>query len=213
MLKPILIPIVAAALFVAALIAPAPASAQTADSNPTGDSSILRDPEIPVLGNAKGDITIVEWFDYRCPYCKKVNPDLLKVVKDDGQVRLVFKEWPVFGGVSVYAAKLALAAKYQNKYAEAHEALISAPEKLTEENVQSILTQAGIDLARAQGDLATHQKAIEALLARNQEQAMALNFQGTPAFIIGRFRVPGALDAKTLKLAITEARVEAKKKK
>lgn len=213
MLKTKLMPIVAAALFVAALVAPAPASAQTANSDPTSDSSILRDPDIPVLGNAKGDITVVEWFDYRCPYCKKVNPDLLKVVKDDGQIRLVFKEWPMFGGVSIYAAKLALAAKYQNKYAEAHEALISATEKLTEENVQSMLTQAGIDLARAQGDLVTHQKAIEALLARNEEQAMALNFQGTPGFIIGRFRVPGALDAKTLKLAITDARAEAKKKK
>lgn len=213
MLKAKLIPIIAVALFIATLIALPAARSQTADSDPTSDNSILRDPEIPLFGNPKGDITIVEWFDYRCPYCKKVNPDLLKVVKDDGRVRLIFKEWPVFGGVSVYAAKLALAAKYQNKYGEAHEALISAPEKLTEENVQSLLTQAGIDVAQAQSDLATHTKAIDAILARNQEQARALGFQGTPAFIIGRFRVPGALDAKTFKLAITEARAEAKKKK
>jgi protein-disulfide isomerase len=87
--------------------------------------SILRDPDIPVLGNQKGDITIVEYFDYRFPYCKKVNPELQKVVSDDGHVRLVFKDWPIFGDVSIYAARLALAAKYQNKYAEAHEALIA----------------------------------------------------------------------------------------
>jgi len=110
----------------------------------------------------------------------------------------------------VYAAKLALAAKYQNKYGEAHEALISATEKLTEANVQSVLTQAGIDVVQAQNDLAAHQESIDAMLARNQEQARALSFQGTPAFIIGHFRVPGALDAKTFKLAITDA--EAKKK-
>lgn len=211
MMKSKLMPIVAAALFAMTFVAQ-PARAETAANNALSDNSILRDPEIPVLGNAKGDITIVEWLDYRCPYCKKVNPDLLKVVQEDGHIRLVFKEWPVFGGVSVYAAKLALAAKYQNKYAEAHEALIGATEKLTEENVQSTLAQAGIDVERAKSDLAANQKAIDAMLARIHEQALALGFQGTPAFIIGHFRVPGALDAKTFKQAISEARAAAAKK-
>jgi protein-disulfide isomerase len=208
-----LMPIAAAALFAAALIVQPPARAETANSDTLSDNSVLRDPEIPIFGNAKGDITIVEWFDYRCPYCKKVHPDLLKVVQEDGHVRLVFKEWPVFGGVSIYAAKLALAAKYQNKYAEAHEALISATQKLSEENVQSTLAQAGIDVDRAKSDLAANQVAIDSILARNHEQALALSFQGTPAFIIGHFRVPGALDAKTFKQAVAEARTAAKKGK
>lgn len=206
-------PILAAALAAAILILPPQARAEPAKTDVLSESNILRDPDIPVFGNAKGDITIVEYFDYRCPYCKKVNPDLLKVVREDGRVRLVFKEWPVFGGVSVYAAKLALAAKYQNKYAEAHEALISTTAKLSEENVQSILAQAGIDVERAKSDLVANQKAVDAILARNHEQALALSFQGTPAFIIGHFRVPGALDAATFKQAIAEARAAKQKQK
>jgi protein-disulfide isomerase len=164
------------------------------------------------LGNPKGDITIVEYFDYRCPYCKKVNPVLQKIVKEDGHIRLVFKDWPVFGDVSVFAARLALAAKYQNKYPEAHEALISSPDKLTEANVRAQLAQAGVDVERAQSDLAAHSKEIDALLARNHEQALALEFQGTPAFIIGKFRVPGVLDEANFKQAIADSRAAVKKK-
>ena len=187
--------------------------AQSADQDPISIEAITRDPAIPVMGNPKGDLTIVEYFDYRCPYCKKVNPVLHKVVKDDGHIRLIFKDWPVFGDVSVYAARLALASKYQNKYPQAHEALISATEKLTEANVQAMLAKAGIDVARAQRDLVTHAKDVDALLARNHEQALALEFQGTPAFIIGKFRVPGALDEKNFKLAIADSRKAAKSKK
>ena len=87
--------------------------------------AVLRDADNPVLGNPQGDITIVEYFDYQCPYCKKVAPELAKVVKDDGKIRLVPKDWPILGDPSKYAAKLVLAAKFQNKYQAAHEALIS----------------------------------------------------------------------------------------
>jgi protein-disulfide isomerase len=213
MMKMKLMPIVAAALvFAAAAVLQPQARAEPARTDALSENSILRDPDIPVLGNAKGDITIVEYFDYRCPYCKKVNPELMKVVQEDGKVRLVFKDWPVFGDASVYAAKLALAAKYQNKYPEAHEALISMKEKLSEATVHSSLAQAGIDVERAKSDLAANQKSIDATLARNHQQAVALSFQGTPAFIIGHFRVPGALDAKTFKQAIAEARAAAKRK-
>lgn len=188
------------------------AGAQSAKQDPLSNESILRDPTIPSVGNPKGDITIVEYFDYRCPYCKKVNPILQKIVREDGHIRLVFKDWPVFGDVSVYAARLALASKYQNKFAEAHEALISATEKLTEDNVQSTLVRAGIDVERAKRDLAANEKEIGAILARNNEQAEALGFQGTPAFIIGHFRVPGALDEANFKRAIADSRAAAKLK-
>lgn len=183
-------------------------NAQSAESNALSRESILRDPDIPVMGNPKGDLTIVEYFDYRCPYCKTVSPELQKVAREDGHVRLVFKDWPVFGDVSIYAAKLSLAAKYQNKYREAHDALISTSEKLNEDNVRAILTRAGIDVGRATRDLAANQKAIDALLARNNKQAIALGFQGTPAFIVGHFRVPGALDAAMFKQVIKEARAQ-----
>lgn len=209
-----LLPFLAAMLAVTAVatVQMPQAKAQSADQDPLSTESILRDPGIPAMGNPKGDITIVEYFDYRCPYCKKVNPVLQKIVHDDGHIRLVFKDWPVFGDVSVYAARLGLAAKYQNKYAQAHEALISVKEKLSEANVQTTLAQAGIDVDRAQRDLAANRKEIDVLLARNHEQAVALEFQGTPAFIIGNFRVPGALDEANFKRAIADSRAAAKRK-
>lgn len=174
-------------------------------------ASVLRDPEIPSLGNPKGDLTIVEYFDYQCPYCKKVAPDLAQVAKEDGKVRLVLKDWPVFGEVSTSAAKLVLASKYQNKYAEAHDAVIGASEKLTDAGVTDLLTKAGVDVARATTDLKTHQQTIDELLARNAAQAEAFGFDGTPAFIVGTFRVPGALSMAAFKAAIADARAAARK--
>jgi len=173
--------------------------------------SVLRDPEIPSLGNPKGDLTIVEFFDYQCPYCKKVTPELAQLVKEDGNIRLILKDWPVFGDISVAAAKLVLASKYQNKYVEAHQALIGASTKLTEAGIRDLLATAGVDVARATADLQTNQKAIDDLLSRNSDQAEAFGFQGTPGFIVGTFRVPGVLEMSVFKQVIADARAAAKK--
>src|SRR5271170_361464 len=86
-------------------------------------ASVLHDPDIPSLGNPNGDLTIVEFIDYQCPYCKKTVPQLAQLAKDDGNIRIVLKDWPIFGDVSVDAARLVLASKYQDKYLEAHAAL------------------------------------------------------------------------------------------
>jgi protein-disulfide isomerase len=173
--------------------------------------SVLRDPEIPSLGNPQGDLTIVEYFDYQCPYCKKVVPELAQLAKEDGNIRLVMKDWPIFGDVSVSAAKLALAAKYQNKYAEAQGALIAANAKLTEASVNELLAKAGVDVAKAAADLKAHQQSIDDLLARNTAQAEAFGFQGTPGFIVGTFRIPGVLEMTVFKQVIADARKAAKK--
>lgn len=175
--------------------------------------SVLRDSEIPSLGNPKGDLTIVEFFDYQCPYCKKVMPELAQLVKEDGNIRLVLKDWPVFGDVSVAAAKSVLASKYQNKYTEAHQALIGASTKLTEASIHDLLAAAGVDVARATSDLQTNQKAIDNLLSRNSDQAEAFGFQGTPGFIVGTFRVPGVLEMSVFKQVIADARAAAKKQR
>ena len=97
-------------------IAPGSARAQSDDENVLTEALVLRDPDIPVAGNPNGDITIVEYFDYQCPYCRKLEPELRQVVQDDGKVRLVLKDWPILGPVSVVAARMALACKYQDKY-------------------------------------------------------------------------------------------------
>jgi len=175
--------------------------------------AVLRDPEIPALGNSDGDLTVVEYFDYQCPYCKKLAPQIAQVVRDDGKIRLVLKDWPIFGAVSKSAAQLALAAKYQNKYQEAHDALINAKEKLSDATIPELLTKAGVDVEKAKQDLQAHQKTIEDVLIHNNAQADAFGFQGTPGFIVGFFRVPGVVEMKVFKQIIADARAAAKKRK
>jgi len=175
--------------------------------------SVLRDPEIPDSGNPKGDLTIVEYFDYQCPYCRKLAPQLAQVAREDGNIRIVLKDWPVFGDVSISAAKLVLAAKYQSKYAEAHDALIGANVKLTEAVINDLLAKGGVDVAIATADLQAHLKSIDDLLARNSAQAEAFGFRGTPGFIVGTFRVPGVVEMNVLKQMIADARAAAKKRK
>jgi protein-disulfide isomerase len=183
-----------------------------ASDNVLTESAVLRDPDIPVAGNADGDITIVEYFDYNCPYCRKVEPELRQVVQDDGKVKLVYKDWPVLGPVSVAAARMALATKYQDKYVAAHDALMGTASRLTEPRIRELLEAAGIDVDRAAKDLETNAKAIDAILARNNDQATAFGFKGTPSFIIGKFRVPGALTMAQFDQAIADARKAAAKK-
>ncbi|MCO5132138.1 MAG: DsbA family protein [Xanthobacteraceae bacterium] len=177
------------------------------------ESAVLRDPDIPVAGNKDGDVTIVEYFDYNCPYCRKLAPELAQVVFDDGKVRMVFKDWPILGPVSVYASKMALATKYQGKFAEAHEALMSTSSRLTEARVRELLAKAGIDVERATRDMEAHGGDIDRVLARNAEQAKAFGFRGTPSFIVGKFRVPGILTMAQFERAIADARAAAKARK
>jgi protein-disulfide isomerase len=170
------------------------------------EALVLRDPDIPAAGNLDGDITIVEWFDYQCPYCRKIEPELRQVVQDDGKVRLVLKDWPILGEVSKIAARMALAAKYQDKFLVAHEAMIGVNSKLTEPRIRELLAGAGIDMDRLNRDVTTNAKAIDAILARNNGQAEAFGFRGTPSFIVGKFRVPGILTMAEFEMVIADAR-------
>ena len=192
-------------------LASTPAFGEGSEETVLTEALVLRDPEIPVAGNANGDITIVEYFDYQCPYCRKVEPELRQVVQDDGKVRLVLKDWPILGPVSVVASRMALASKYQDKFVQAHDALIGVNSKLTEPRIRELLASAGIDVDRATSDLAANAKAIDAILARNNDQATAFGFNGTPAFIVGKFRVPGVLTMAQFDMAIADARKAAAK--
>jgi protein-disulfide isomerase len=186
-------------------IAPRSALAQS-DETVLTEALVLRDPDIPVAGNATGDITIVEYFDYQCPYCRKLEPELRQVVQDDGKVRLVLKDWPILGEVSKIAARMALASKYQDKFVQAHDALMGVNSKLTESRIRELLAGAGIDVDRVIRDLATNAKTIDAILARNNDQATAFGFRGTPSFIVGKFRVPGVLTMAQFEQVIADAR-------
>jgi len=170
------------------------------------EALVLRDPDVPVIGNPNGDISIVEWFDYNCPYCRKVAPELRQVVQDDGKVRLVLKDWPILGEVSKLSARLVLAAKYQDKFLPAHEALIGVSSRLTEPRVRELLAGAGVDMDRLNKDLDANAKAIDAVLSRNNDQALAFEFRGTPSFIVGKYRVPGVLTMNEFEQVISDAR-------
>jgi protein-disulfide isomerase len=183
----------------------APRLARAQDAEPS-EAPVLRDPDVPVTGNLQGDISIVEWFDYQCPYCRKLEPELRQVVQDDGKVRLVLKDWPILGPVSVVAARMALACKFQDKYVQAHDARMGVSSRLTEPRIAELLADAGVDVDRARRDLDANAKTIDAILARNADQARGFSFKGTPAFIVGKFRVPGVLTMAQFEQVIADAR-------
>jgi protein-disulfide isomerase len=182
------------------------ARAATDDDDVLTEAAVLRDPDAPVTGNPDGDITIVEWSDYQCPYCRRVEPELRQIVQDDGKVRLVLKDWPILGPVSVTAARMALAAKFQDKYAKAHEAMMGVNSRLTEPRINELLAGAGVDMDRLKRDLTTRAKDVDAILKRNNDQATAFGFHGTPSFIVGKFRVPGVLTMAEFEQVIADAR-------
>lgn len=169
-------------------------------------SSVLRDPEAPVGGNPRGDVTIVAFFDYNCPYCKLSAVDLARVVKEDGRIRLVYKDWAILSAASVQGAQYALAAKYQGKYVAAHNALmrLSGGHRSGAEMLQAIKVS-GVDMNRLQADLSAHGAQISALMKRNHAQALGLGMNGTPTYLIGDFRT-STLDYNGFKQAVAEAR-------
>ena len=171
------------------------------------EAAIAARPETPAAGARDGDVTIIEFLDYNCPFCKKTAPELQKLLRADPRVRILYKEWPIFGAVSEYAARSALAANWQGRFLAAHNALISAPQDLDETSqVDSILKGAGINLKRLADDRNLHSADIDANLARNAAEARALGFRGTPGFLIGRQLVPRSLTLQQLQELIANAR-------
>lgn len=169
-------------------------------------AEVLYDTEIPVLGNPNGNVTIVEYFDYQCPYCKKGHGELMRVVKDDGNVRLVLKDWIIFGETSAYAARLVLAAEKSGNYAKAMEAMMATPGRLTKEQVDAALKKAGLDAAKLQAAYKADSKRINNILERNMNQGEAFNFSGTPSFVIGTKLYGGVMKQQELIAAIADAR-------
>jgi protein-disulfide isomerase len=191
-----------ACALVALLLLVAPAHAET------DQERLLRllydDPESPVLGNPQGDVTVIEFFDYRCPYCRKAAPAVMALVAEDVGVRLVLKEWPILGPRSVEAARAALAAHLQGGYAAVHEALMAGTIDADAEAI--------IDFAVARGaDAEAMRQAMDSdrvtqMLATNDELAEAIGLSGTPAFIVGDIPAPGAVSLETLRALVARAR-------
>lgn len=165
---------------------------------------IFRSPHDHVVGNPNGDVTIVEFFDYNCGWCKKGFPEVVSLIEKDKNLRVVLKEFPIFGGDSDYAAKAALAAGKQGKYWELHSALFSHEGKVTREVVDEAAKSLGLDLAKLKADMESPE--IVDVIGQNQALAQSLSINGTPAFIIDSHVTPGYLPAPDLLAAIQEVR-------
>mgnify|MGYP000507105048 CR=1 FL=1 len=191
----------------AALVArPAFAAPDPMSRDMMSKEAVLYDPEAPILGNPKGDVTIVEWFDYQCPYRKKAYPETRTIVEDDGQIRMVMKDWPIFGPPSERATRLTLAAgKY---HPQALDALLRTEGRLTDQMIDARLTAAGFDVAALQRAYRRDRKRIDALVARNSAQAEAFGFLGTPAYLVGTVVFQGVLTMQDFRQAIRDARAK-----
>lgn len=183
-----------------ALILPRGAHSQTLTPE-----AVLHDPDAPVLGNPAGDVTVVEYFDYQCPFCKSMHPVLSDVVARDGQVRLVLKDWPIFGPASRQASELVLGAHGLGLYEPALEALMATEGRLTEAEIAETLAPV-VPVAAARAAWQDAQPRWEALLQRNAAQARALGFQGTPGLAVETTLFAGAVDGPSLERAIEAAR-------
>jgi protein-disulfide isomerase len=166
--------------------------------------AVFDDPQSPVGGNPKGDVTLVEFFDYRCPYCKQVEPALEKLVADDHKLRFVFKEFPVLGPDSETAAHAALAAGQQGKYDVFHRAMMNAPGHIDEATIYKVAASVGLDLDRLKQDMKSPD--IDKELKANLDLGNDLDLSGTPSFIVGDTIIPGAISAEELKQLVATAR-------
>ncbi|MBT3305463.1 MAG: DsbA family protein [Alphaproteobacteria bacterium] len=167
---------------------------------------LLRDPDSPVGGNPKGDVTVVEFFDYRCGFCKRVFPDILTLMESDKNVRYVYKEYPILGPDSVTASKAALAAWNvdKTKYNAFHKTMMGSKGALSPDRVMKFAAKVGYDVNALKK--AMRDPRIESLIEKNFKLAKALDINGTPAFIIGDQVIRGAVDLATLKLLVSKAR-------
>ena len=161
-----------------------------------------RDTTSPEAGNKDG-VTVVEFFDYRCGYCKKVRPTITGLLASNPNVRVVYKELPILGPDSMTASKAALAAHKQGGYAKFHDALLATSEPISVELAQRLAVELGLDPARLAADMQSPE--IDAVLAANRELAESLNVQATPTFVVGSQVVPGAVDLAKLESMVAQA--------
>jgi protein-disulfide isomerase len=167
---------------------------------------VAHDPAIPALANPEGDVTLVEFVDYQCPYCKLCYLEIMKLVADDPGIRLVMKDWPVFGPASEFTARALLASTDDPAHAKAVGALMRNEHKLSKRRAEALLNEAGIDMATLSDRMEARKASIEGVLARNAAQATDFKLQGTPALLVGGVLYRHGLPLADLKTAVAVAR-------
>ena len=169
-------------------------------------TDIFNDPHSVVGGNPNGDVTVVEFFDYQCGYCKSVHPIVRQLLKEDQNIKFVYKEFPILGPVSTYAAKASIASIEQGKYIQFHDALMEVKGSLSKELILSISSKIGLDTEKLSKSIADQNDKSNEIVQLNHKLAGALAISGTPAFIIGKEIVRGAVGLDALKQLVAEAR-------
>ncbi|WP_068117883.1 DsbA family protein [Tropicimonas marinistellae] len=188
--------------------------AQEAEQQAAAASQVLsahrdtleNDPNAPVIGNPDGDVTVVEFFDYNCPYCKRAADEVKALMADDGNIRIVYREWPILGEGSVFAARAALASRSQGKYEAFHWALMELKGRADEASVLQAAEKVGLDIDKLWEDMDAPE--IEEHIATSMALTQALGFSGTPSFVIGEALVPGYVEKKQLQDLVEKTRAE-----
>lgn len=162
------------------------------------------DAETPFAGNPDGDVVIVEFFDYRCGYCRNSASDLFALIDADPGVKVVFKEFPILGSASRLAARAALASRNQGLYFAFHRALMAADIGFSHDEIMAVAATVGLDTVQLEADMQAPE--IDAYLARTDALARDLAIRGTPAFVIDGELYPGALDAADFNRLVAASR-------
>jgi protein-disulfide isomerase len=180
------------------------ADAARGDTLTSQAKQIFHDGMDGIVGNPKGDVTVVEFMDYNCGWCRKGIKEIQSLVKSDPNVRIIMKEFPIFGEGSEYAAKAALASSRQGKYWEFHQALFAAQGKVTPEVTDQIAKEVGLDVAKLKTDMAD--PAIIAQIQKNNDLAQSLQLTGTPAFIVDKKLYPGYIQLPEIQASLADVR-------
>lgn len=212
MTSPALRAFLIAGLGLAATLMPAAASAQKPGNEAQSAQArqlraqIRTDPLAPTAGARNGDVTVVIFSDYQCPYCRRFNATLDALIAADPKVRVVYRDWPLQGPGSMLAARAAIAAQYQNKHAAFHAALMKVSVRLDEPTIREAARMARVDWNRLQADMKTHKAEIDALLVRNFRYANMMGLEGTPGLMIGAYLIPGLVDLAMLQQTVARVR-------
>lgn len=168
--------------------------------------ALANDPALPSIAPQGYDATIVIFSDYQCPYCRKEHAELTRLLATDRKVRVVYRDWPIFGAASLEAARVAIAARYQGKHGAFNDALMAGPVRIDSADIRGAADRAGIDWARLQADLKRNGPAIDATLRKTAQLAETIGLSGTPALVIGDYLIGGAVDAATLRSTLQKVR-------
>lgn len=166
--------------------------------------TLENDPNAPVMGNPDGDVTLVEFFDYNCPYCRRAGTAVQALIEADPNLRVVYREWPILGPESVTATRASLAARKQGKYEEFHWALMGMDGRINENAVMRVASSLGMDVDQLKADMQLPE--IDAHIATSMEISRGLGFSGTPSFVIGDTTVPGFVEQSELARLVEEVR-------